>query len=493
VRTPDAAAALAHDRQMHPSRHLGPRSAAPSGTSELDELREEIVRLNARLDAVLRDHGPVPQPVSTRSAEEATGSRRQLLKLAGAAAVAAAAGAAVDSRPAAAATGDSLRLGYTNFATNLTYLTNGQDPVFPLPPSNSLTTEITLMWADHRSSPLANSVGLRGDGRENGIGLNGFGGTGVAGSGTTYGVNANGPIGVNTTGVTHGIIASGEIGVAGSGTTYGVVASGVIGVDSTGTTVGMNATGPIGINSTGTTNGLVATGAVGVSATGTTHGVFAIGEVGALGSGDDVGVVGVGAGSSAVGVSASGSRAALRLTPSTPTATPPAMRIDAHLAGEIDIDSAANVWLCVASGSPGQWRKIAGPATAGAFHAFNPTRVFDSRWPGNAPLAGGLQNVVSVADGRDLSGVVSALNLVPAGATAIAFNLTISQTVGSGYLSVAPGTATAVTASSINWSANNQDIANGLIVAIDDTRRIKVFGGGGGSAHYIVDVAGYFL
>jgi len=477
---------------MHPARHLDQRPPADTATSELEDLREEIARLTARLDAVLSGN-PSRQPGGSPPTDAATGSRRQMLKLAGAAVVAAAAGAAADSRPAAAVTGDPLKIGYPNFALNHTYLTNGPDPIFTPGPGTSLTTEITLMWADNRSSSLANSVGLRGDGRENGVGLQGFGGTGVAGTGSTYGVQATGPIGVNSTGTTHGVVATGDIGINSTGTTIGVAAGGVIGIDGTGTTVGVNATGPIGIISTGVANGLVATGAVAVSATGTTHGVFAIGPIGLLGSGDDVGVLGVGAGASAVGVSASGQRAALRLTPATPTATPPPARNDAHLVGEIDVDPAGNVWLCVASGSPGQWRKIGGPATAGAFHAFNPTRVFDSRWPGNAPLAGGLQNVVSVADGRDLAGVVSAPNLVPAGATAIAFNLTISQTVGSGYLSVAPGTATTVTASSINWSTANQDIANGLIVAIDETRRVKIFGGGGGSAHYIIDVAGYFL
>ena len=60
-------------------------------------------------------------------------------------------------------------------------------------------------------------------------------------------------------------------------------------------------------------------------------------------------------------------------------------------------------------------------------------------------------------------------------------------------LTVAAGTASTVTASSINWSATGQNLANGLIVAVDSSRHIRVFAGGGGSTNFIIDVACYFL
>jgi len=81
---------------------------------------------------------------------------------------------------------------------------------------------------------------------------------------------------------------------------------------------------------------------------------------------------------------------------------------------------------------------------------------------------------------------------VPTGSTAVAYNLTITNTTAQGFLAVAPGTATTFTTSSINWSSTGQNLANGLIVAIDSTRHVKVFGGGGGATDFTVDITGYF-
>ena len=84
------------------------------------------------------------------------------------------------------------------------------------------------------------------------------------------------------------------------------------------------------------------------------------------------------------------------------------------------------------------------------------------------------------------------MNIVPATAHAIAYNLTIADTVGSGFLSVNPGDATAPGGSSINWFQSGMALANGLVVKLDNNRQIKVFGGGGGSTDFIIDVLGYY-
>lgn len=111
---------------------------------------------------------------------------------------------------------------------------------------------------------------------------------------------------------------------------------------------------------------------------------------------------------------------------------------------------------------------------------------------GGSRLSNGLSKIVSVADGHDASGTVNAANVVPAGATAISYVLTVTKTIGSGYLSATPGGSASSTSSSINWFGDNQDIANGLIVALDANRQIKIFGGGGGSTDFVVDITGYF-
>ncbi|MGN6695034.1 MAG: hypothetical protein ACTHN0_12745 [Aquihabitans sp.] len=95
----------------------------------------------------------------------------------------------------------------------------------------------------------------------------------------------------------------------------------------------------------------------------------------------------------------------------------------AHAAGDLVEDSAGQLWVCVAGGTPGQWRKLAGPATAGALHILpTPVRVYDSR-PGSTPnvgsktplAAGSTRTVDLTANGSG----------VPAGATAAMVNLLI--------------------------------------------------------------------
>ncbi|MCU1394210.1 MAG: hypothetical protein JWM34_2638 [Ilumatobacteraceae bacterium] len=161
--------------------------------------------------------------------------------------------------------------------------------------------------------------------------------------------------------------------------------------------------------------------------------------------------------------------------------------------GTIGRDAASNLWYTPASG---QYRKLAGPGTAGAFHAIAPVRVYDSRsaLPTPGKLVTGDSRVVSVKDGRNQdTGVVTAADAIPAGATAVAYNITVTQTETGGYLSVVPGDATAQSGSVINWFGTNQDLANGLIGKLDGSRQFKVFTGGAGATHFVIDVSGYFL
>ena len=212
------------------------------------------------------------------------------------------------------------------------------------------------------------------------------------------------------------------------------------------------------------------------------------------------GVVAVAVGDDGYGVRASGSAAALRLV--SQTETQPSGRTGAHVAGEIESSTYpggsdnSDLWACVADGSPGTWRKLAGPATAGSFHAITPTRVYDSRLPQPllAPLAAGADRVVSVADGRDpSSGAVSLADVVPVGATAVAFNLTITATAGQGFLAITPGDAATTDASIINWFASGYTAANASVVKLDSSRQVKVFAGGAGQTDFIVDINGYYL
>lgn len=125
-----------------------------------------------------------------------------------------------------------------------------------------------------------------------------------------------------------------------------------------------------------------------------------------------------------------------------------------------------------------------------------PTRVYDSRWSSAGGPVGvlhsGTSRTISVADARNGSGVTQA-DLVPVGAKAITMNLTVTGTTGGGFLAVTPGGSPGFTASTINWSASGQTLANGGDARLDSSRHLKVFCGGGGSSQFLVDVTGYYL
>ena len=134
------------------------------------------------------------------------------------------------------------------------------------------------------------------------------------------------------------------------------------------------------------------------------------------------------------------------------------------------------------------------PAAPLGFYPLAPKRVYDSRRPtGGGPLAAGGTRVVSVKDGFiNDTDTLDAPNVVPVGAKAIAYNLTIVGTTGAGYLSVGPGDAAAAAGSAINWGGPDQVLANGLTVTVDASRQIKVFAGPGGGTHFLIDVMGYY-
>jgi hypothetical protein len=264
-----------------------------------------------------------------------------------------------------------------------------------------------------------------------------------------------------------------------------------------------NGSGGVGVHGRAANGtGITAQGSTGMNISGTTTGGVVQGS-----AGDGVLAIGAGAGSAGLrglagefSVAANlSTKANLFLQPNnnffgTSLKTPPAQRVDSHLVGEIDnVDG--DLWMCVVAGTPGTWKKLTGPAVAGAFHPISPSRVYDSRTPAPTPgvLATGAFRTVSVADKRNLAtGAVTTANVVPVGATAIFVNVTIADTVGSGFLAVNEGGNTTVAASAINWTAG-QVLANGLTVPLDGSRQVTVIAGGGGSANFILDVSGYYL
>lgn len=231
------------------------------------------------------------------------------------------------------------------------------------------------------------------------------------------------------------------------------------------------------------------------SVAGYAYGVMDVGVYGRSGNPDGYGVVAQGVnnglGSPPVtGLLARGTRANMQFEAES---TAPRSRSDVHTVGEVIADNNGDLWFCVASGTPGTWKKLSGPATAGAFHAIGPYRVYDSRRPsGGGRYEGSANRTVSIKDGRDVAtGEVDNADVVPAGATAIAANVAVIQPGTSGFLSVNPGGDAEVAASSVNYSAG-ENTSNAGIYPVNSDLEVQVIFGPGGGGHVAIDVTGYW-
>ncbi len=162
-------------------------------------------------------------------------------------------------------------------------------------------------------------------------------------------------------------------------------------------------------------------------------------------------------------------------------------------AGTLYMDHLGRLLLCVASGHPGTWRIIGANASAGAWFPLTPGRVHDSR--AGIRIVPNAVATVFVGDSHTSSGAIDVSGFVPLGATAVSFNLTVTLTVGSGYLAVLPGDVSTSATSTINWFATGQTFANASLCKLDDQLNLNVRCGGpaGAGAHFIVDVTGYYM
>ena len=173
-----------------------------------------------------------------------------------------------------------------------------------------------------------------------------------------------------------------------------------------------------------------------------------------------------------------------------PQGLPGPERTTSHNRGELACDSNTDLWFSIDGGNPGTWRKVVGPATAGALHVLpEPLRAYDSR--SGARLTAGSVTTIGLTTGRN--GVGATVAAVPVGATAALVNVTLTDTTGSGGFLKAYSAAltTAPATSVVNWSAPNESIANEITVALNPTAQIKL-SPGVAATHVVVDVVGYY-
>lgn len=125
-------------------------------------------------------------------------------------------------------------------------------------------------------------------------------------------------------------------------------------------------------------------------------------------------------------------------------------------------------------------------ATTGTdYTAYGPTRVLDTRHGVGAPQS-------TVAQGSYVRLKIAGTGSIPADATAVAVNLTVTDTTGNGFVAAEPAGEGAPHTSNLNYQ-QGQTVANAAIVALQNGG-IDIYNAGTGTdtADLIADVTGYF-
>jgi hypothetical protein len=125
--------------------------------------------------------------------------------------------------------------------------------------------------------------------------------------------------------------------------------------------------------------------------------------------------------------------------------------------------------------------------TGATYHALTPTRILDSR-----DGTGGLSGAFSSHVARTFT--VTGLGGVPAGATAVTGNVTVTGQSSLGFLSVGPVAQNNPTSSTLNFPLGD-DRANAVTVALGAGGTLSITYAAptlGQTAHVIFDVTGYF-
>ena len=115
---------------------------------------------------------------------------------------------------------------------------------------------------------------------------------------------------------------------------------------------------------------------------------------------------------------------------------------------------------------------------ASTYQALQPTRILDTRITHQALGANGMLNL-TVTGGE-----------VPADATAVALNVTATNTTAQSYLSVYPTGSAIPTVSNLNWMGG-QTVANLVIVPVGSNGQVTLYNSQG-STDVVVDLQGYF-
>jgi hypothetical protein len=126
------------------------------------------------------------------------------------------------------------------------------------------------------------------------------------------------------------------------------------------------------------------------------------------------------------------------------------------------------------------WYDVTG-TTGSLFHGTTPTRVADTRIP-NAPLQPGAPGTITFPGQPDVPAV---------GVTGIAINVTATDPVGGGFMTVYPSDVGAPDVSNLNWPGPGTSTPNLALVRVPASGDVS-FLSPLTTVHVLVDVVGYF-
>lgn len=158
-----------------------------------------------------------------------------------------------------------------------------------------------------------------------------------------------------------------------------------------------------------------------------------------------------------------------------------------HFAGEQIRDYHGDLYICIAVGTPGTWKKVAALSTAyigGAIGFLStPIRVYDSRTSNN-PLVGNQARSIQITN-------VAINNVkVPAGATGCIGNLTVVRPTTGGYLVIYPQGSPTPSSSTVNY-VTGQTVPNSFMVGLSSSGLVTVHAFQSGNCHFIIDITGF--
>jgi len=163
-----------------------------------------------------------------------------------------------------------------------------------------------------------------------------------------------------------------------------------------------------------------------------------------------------------------------------------------HFLGQFWMDMAGVLWQCVAPGTPGTWVRQSSLVTLAA-----PFRVYDSR-VGQPNPSTSTQGVLAFGGGARTINCTPTPNptgaTLPAGTSAVLFNVTLANTVGAvGSVVVWANGASEPMTASITWTGSSVVVGNAVTSACDVSQDVQIKCTTGSSTNVILDVIGFYV